>query len=131
MMKKFNPFANMKISGKLLLPVFGMLLITVLVVTVINITNQNMLVTRQEQQRLQNLYTTFMEDINDREQMAVALAANLAEIPAVQKALAEQDRVTLENMLLASYQQLDAKFGVPQSQFHLPPATSFLRLHRP
>jgi len=131
MMKKFNPFANMKISGKLLLPVFGMLLITVLVVTVINITNQNTLVTRQEQQRLQNLYTTFMEDINDREQMAVALAANLAEIPAVKKALAEQDRDTLAELLLASYQHLDADFGVPQSQFHLPPATSFLRLHKP
>jgi methyl-accepting chemotaxis protein len=130
-MKKLNPFSNMMISGKLLLLILGMLLITVIIITVININNQNKLVTDQEQQRLENLYTTFIEGIRDRERMAVALATSVAEMSAVQQAMAEQDRDTLRDMLLTSYQQLDEKFGVPQSQFHLPPATSFLRLHKP
>ncbi len=45
---------------------------------------------------------------------------------------AERDRKGLKDYLLPLYlEKLSKKYSVAQFQFHLPPATSFLRLHKP
>ena len=44
---------------------------------------------------------------------------------------AERDREALKDMYLEYYQALRKKHGIAQFQFHVPPATSFLRLHKP
>ena len=45
---------------------------------------------------------------------------------------ANRDRETLKKMLLPTYENsLKPKYGIKQFQFHLPDATSFLRLHKP
>ncbi len=50
----------------------------------------------------------------------------------VLKAFAARDREKLKNYLLPIYNnELRPNFGVRQFQFHTPPATSFLRLHKP
>ncbi|MEZ4640969.1 MAG: methyl-accepting chemotaxis protein [Caldilineaceae bacterium] len=65
----------------------------------------------------------------EQEQIAVLLATAYAGMPAVQEAFAQQDREVLIALLHDSYLAADAAMGVPQAQFHLAPATSFLRLH--
>ncbi len=45
---------------------------------------------------------------------------------------AKRDRNGLKNLLLYDYQNnIKEKYGIAQFQFHLPDATSFLRLHKP
>ena len=48
----------------------------------------------------------------------------------VARLLAERDREGLWRLLQGTWRELKAR-GYAQGQFHLPPATSFLRLHRP
>lgn len=54
----------------------------------------------------------------------------IAENPAVQKAFAERDREQLALLIKHIYDEL-SKEGVSQLQFHLPPARSFYRAHKP
>ncbi len=48
----------------------------------------------------------------------------------MQAAFAAGDRQRLITLTLPAYQVLAKQYGVAQAQFHLPPATSFLRLHQ-
>jgi len=45
--------------------------------------------------------------------------------------LAEGDRGGLQEKYLSFYKEIKGKHGIAQFQFHVPPATSFLRLHKP
>ena len=47
------------------------------------------------------------------------------------KAFSEGDRKVLLTGLKDYYTRLEEEYNIAQFQFHLPPATSFLRLHRP
>jgi len=50
---------------------------------------------------------------------------------AVLKAFANRDREKLKQMLLPIFEnELKPKYGIKQFQFHTPPATSFIRLHK-
>jgi len=121
---------KLNVNQKILIPVFVLLAITISVSTVLNINSQRKLIEDEEQQRLLTLNAAFQNTVEDREQMAVALATAFSEMSTVQQAFAEHNREALIAMLHSSYLQLDEKYGIPQSQFHLAPATSFLRLHK-
>ncbi len=60
-----------------------------------------------------------------------ALAELVANLPEVQQALADADRDRLQRLTLPIYERIKGAVNVDQFQFHLPPATSFLRLHQP
>lgn len=62
---------------------------------------------------------------------AETLAQMVAAMPAVQTAFAAHDRDALMTLLGPSFKVLQAEYGVEQLQFHLPPAISFLRVHKP
>jgi methyl-accepting chemotaxis protein len=62
---------------------------------------------------------------------AHSLARLVAALPVVQEAFAAQDRQRLEALTLAAYDQIKKELGLKQFQFHLPPATSFYRVHKP
>ena len=69
--------------------------------------------------------------ISDAENKALARAELLADLPTVQKLLAAGDLTGLEAELAKMFANQKARHGVDQAQFHIPPATSFLRLHDP
>ena len=121
---------KLSINQKILIPVLILLAITISITTVLNINSQRRLIEDEEQQRLLTLNAAFQNTVEDREQMAVALATAFAEMSTVQQAFAEHNREALIAMLHSSYLQLDEKYGIPQSQFHLAPAISFVRLHK-
>jgi methyl-accepting chemotaxis protein len=55
----------------------------------------------------------------------------MASIPSAAKAMANGDRDGLANMTVPMFKELKSKYSARQFQFHYPPATSFLRAHKP
>ncbi len=79
---------------------------------------------------------TLMKSIVDfnlkgAESKALARAALIADLPKTKELFAAQDRSALLAEYQNMFQQQKEKYGVDQAQFHLPPATSFLRLQSP
>ncbi len=119
----------MKIARQLLIPTllwFAILAVAILGFAYLNNTQIN---ARADQQELQQLEAILLSRLENSKQFALALAVEVANIPEVQQAFAQQDRDRLVELALPGYQELDRLYGIPQAQFHLPPATSFLRLH--
>lgn len=84
-----------------------------------------------EEAQLRSLYSVFLNDIELKENMAMSLAYLTAENPDVARAFAARDRQRLLSLLEPGYLVLEELYGVEQFHFHVPPATSFLRLHAP
>jgi len=65
------------------------------------------------------------------EDMMSSLAESIARQPHLTEAFARRDREALRKQTVPIFQRLEKLAGVKQFQFHLPPATSFFRAHRP
>jgi putative methionine-R-sulfoxide reductase with GAF domain len=121
--------STLQLTRKLLIPtliVFSLIMAGLITYNAITSARQFDAV---EEARLENMSEVFNARLKAKEDLAVALATDVANNPEVQAAFAAHDRERLIELTLPSYQVLDAQFDVPQFQFHLPPATSFLRLH--
>ncbi len=70
------------------------------------------------------------EQLNTKKTNALMMAQFVADIPEVQKAFAQKDSATLEVLFAKQFAKMKKNYGVRQFQFHLPPATSFLRIHK-
>ena len=77
-------------------------------------------------QQMQQVFNAEIQRLND---FALGLAIQAATSPDIQEAFANRDRQKLQDLTLPGYLALDENFNIPQYQYHLPPATSFLRLH--
>lgn len=84
-----------------------------------------------EQETLHYLQQTAQDEIRVQQERALSLSAAIAQQPAVQQAFAQQNRDYLRAELLPAFAYLQQHAGIEQMQFHLAPATSFLRLHDP
>lgn len=62
---------------------------------------------------------------------ALARAEMIASLPSVREVFAARDRERLLADLEPMFKIQKERYGVDQCQFHVPPATSFLRLHDP
>ncbi len=69
--------------------------------------------------------------INSNANQLRLLANTIADIPSVQQYFAERDRVALLGLTMPIYQDLKKIIDLNVFHFHLPPATSFLRLQKP
>ena len=72
----------------------------------------------------------FTAEIAAQAQRAQSMARLVAHVPGFVEAFAAQDRDALSAALLPAFPALKSD-GFEQFQFHLPPATSFLRVHAP
>lgn len=119
----------MRITRKLLIPtltLFGLVIVgLILYNTIISVQRFE----TNEQRRLENMQIVFQSEIRAKEELAVALAMEVANNLEIQAVFAAQERERLIELTLPAYEALDARFDIPQYQFHVPPATSFLRLH--
>ncbi len=86
---------------------------------------------RSERDTMQYLQQAAQDEIRTQQERALSLSAAIARQPGVQWAFADRDRDRLRDELLPVFEYLKANAGIEQMQFHLPPATSFLRLHDP
>jgi PAS domain S-box-containing protein len=99
--------------------------------TFIGLTSQQNLIKEEEKKGVLHYYHQFLERVEQKKIQALSLATMIAENPEVQKLLAERNRQALNDSLIYTFVGLKEDFGITQFHFHVPPATSFLRLHQP
>ena len=127
-LKRINAIS---LKWKLVIPFLFLAAVGASTLFVVSYRFQSSLMQVNEEQRLRNLYQFFLNDISFAKNMALSLAYMTARNPEVAAALARKDRTRLRDLLTPAFQTLQKDFGICQFHFHLPPATSFLRLHAP
>lgn len=70
-------------------------------------------------------------DLESQRQAADMLSVSVANNPEIQQAFAQRDRDRLKELTVPVFKALKEQYKVAQFQFHTPPATSFLRVHKP
>ncbi|WP_172822165.1 methyl-accepting chemotaxis protein [Magnetospirillum moscoviense] len=106
-------------------------LVTALVIGVAVNTHADSLVRQAEERELHGRFDQLEEAIAASSRQAESLAALVAAIPGIGDQVAAGDRDALGRQWVPAYQQIAKTYGMEQFQFHLPPATSFLRVHSP
>ena len=84
-----------------------------------------------EQLQLQAKYEQVQKVFQDSAAEALAMAFVVSEMPDVQRLFAERNRTELTRITLPMFKNLKEQLHLAQFQFLTPPATSFLRLHKP
>lgn len=121
---------NLKISTRIQLG-FAVVIILVLAI-IIPVVNSNIkdVVHESVQQELQNLYKSAVAEIESEGRLAQAMSYIIASSDEMTKAMAEGRRDDLAASTVPLFNELKKQYAVRQFQFHLPPATSFLRAHK-
>ncbi len=87
-----------------------------------------------EESQFATVEAILASSLRGAEDRALARAQMIADLPSTRTLFASRDQ-TARDRLLAEYRSMfevqHDKGGVDQMQFHVPPATSFLRLHAP
>ena len=83
-----------------------------------------------EVNELKNLYKSAMAEIESEGRLAQAMSYIIATTPEISLAMAEGRRDDLAKRTVPLFKELKKQYAVRQFQFHLPPATSFLRAHK-
>ena len=85
----------------------------------------------EDEHSVQMSYSEIVDiSIRNLGERAAALATLVANMPETIEAMRKHDRDRLLQMFAKPFAALRKEYGLKQFQFHLPPATSFLRLHR-
>lgn len=84
-----------------------------------------------EKSQFELMQAIFDTALRDAENKALARAELLAALPVTRQAVAAKDRQALLDTFAAMFEGQKERHGVDQVQFHVPPATSLLRLHSP
>jgi len=84
-----------------------------------------------ERREMEALYGQLTDRIEAEKRVAAALAESVAAAPRAQALFAARDREALRQEFVPVFQAMAEKYAARQGQFHTPPATSFLRLHKP
>lgn len=121
----------MSITRKILLPIMLMALLVLSVMVAFVTYDTDERASHDEQRELTLLGLAFDNELTTLNGFALGLAVEVANNPGVQQAMAERNRAALETLVMPGYQALRKKFEIAQYQFHIPPATSFLRVHDP
>jgi len=121
---------RMNISKRIQLGFALVLLLGIGILLPLFLRNLDQLLQQTERAALNSLHQAAQDEIQAQQEQAVNLALAIAQQPSIQLSFAQQDRNALREELVPVFRQLQETTGIEQMQFHLPPATSFLRLHR-
>ncbi|MCB1921673.1 MAG: HAMP domain-containing protein [Candidatus Competibacteraceae bacterium] len=124
-------FSRLKIGVRIGISMSLLLVSAILATTSITFFRFQGSVFEAEKREADKTFELLVQTIASQSQVAETLSVLLANIPEVQQATANQDRERLLALMQAPYQALAKRYGVSQFQFHTPPATSLLRLHKP
>jgi len=103
--------------------------VSLIAISGIILTNQ--VIGKAEQRELNAYYEQILSDANLKAATAASYSALVANLPVVQKAMAENDRKTLADLFVPGFPVLKKEYGIRQFQFHKAPAISFFRVHKP
>ena len=127
----FHRIRSTSLKWKVLIPFLFFAFAGTTILSYIGLTSQQRLITEEEKKKMVHYHRLFMEEINHKRTKALTLATLIAEIPEVQRLLAERNRRALNDLLVQTYVQMKVDFDIEQFHFHVPPGVSFLRLHYP
>ncbi|WP_425406301.1 methyl-accepting chemotaxis protein [Hwanghaeella sp.] len=119
------------IGGRLALALVLLAVLAVAITTVANVMVARDMTERAFDQRLSSLRSQLVDEIAAEAHRALSMANTVAGNTAAQEAFAAQDRDQLAQYYVSGFDHLKKAEDVRQFQFHLPPATSFLRVHKP
>ncbi|MFN4311753.1 MAG: methyl-accepting chemotaxis protein, partial [Ferrovibrio sp.] len=122
---------NMRLQGRLIACAVVVAVLAIIATITPSLLVMNGLIDRAEQRELQSYYENITAAVAAEAAKATALSALVANIPDAQAAMATGERDRLAKMFVPAFQALRKDHGAVQMQFHTPPATSFLRVHRP
>ncbi|MEL4281313.1 MULTISPECIES: methyl-accepting chemotaxis protein [Shewanella] len=122
---------NLNISTRIVLGISLLLFAVMSFIMPLVLSEFSRQIRESEQRELHKLYETAVANIASSGQRAQAMATLITLTPEIQSSFAARDRDELLQRTLPLFTRLKQDFAVQQFQFHTPPATSFLRLHRP
>ncbi len=122
-------FKNLRIKHRLVLAFAALLVLATGILTPVMLASLSDATDRAQQRELSNHLKALEATVNLRSETGGVMAGFVAAMPDAQRAFAVRDRDALAAMLLPAFSAVSQT--VEQFQFHLPPATSFLRLHMP
>lgn len=109
--------------------------VVLLLVTLVNIplviTTTTSVVEEAEKRELKKLFESAKVEIESEGRLANALSSMIANIDSFSAMLANGEREQLAEALVPVFKVMKKEFSARQFQYHTPPATSFLRLHKP
>ncbi|WP_043744710.1 methyl-accepting chemotaxis protein [Paramagnetospirillum magneticum] len=124
-------FENLRLGVKLMLAMGAAIVVVATMLTISNLRAMEDVIGQAERAELEGHFKAVADRILLQSRMAESLASLTAALPATQDRFAAGDRAALTAMLQPGWTAMAQGFGVEQFQFHTPPATSFLRLHKP
>ncbi len=124
-------FRNISIGFKLTLGFSIILVVFIITFIYISLNHISDIIDRNQQNELINLYQKAQSQLENKGNLAKALSTVIASVPETQDEFARQDRKALAKWTVPLFSVLKRDFAARQFQFHLPPATSFLRAHKP
>ncbi len=124
-------FQNLRLWAKIMVVMGAAIGSVGAVLTFTNLASMNSLVSEAERSALDAHMKAINNVIAAENRLAEAMSALVANIPQVQEKFAAGDRKYLSEMFLPGFKPMVKDYGVEQFQFHTPPATSWLRLHKP
>jgi methyl-accepting chemotaxis protein len=124
-------FRKLKIGTRLLLANGLILLLVIAVIIPFGLKQVDSLLQESELRELEGLYNIAQGELASKGELAKAMATVVAATPEIQQEFASGQRDALAERTVLLFKQLKQDYAVRQFQFHTPPATSFLRAHKP
>ncbi|WCL54287.1 methyl-accepting chemotaxis protein [Gimibacter soli] len=124
-------FSSLKISVRIVFSLILVAIVTGLLIALVNASIQSSVIAQAEERELQAYNRQLLGMLEQEAGSAAALAEQVASMPVVQEAMANQDRQALADLFVPGFATMKRDYNVEQFQFHLAPAVSFLRVHRP
>ena len=122
---------NLRLWAKIMAAMGASIGIVGATLTFANLGTMNGLIREAERQALDAHLKAIANGITAESRMAEAMSALVANLPMVEDKFAAGDRKYLADTFVPAFKLLARDYGVEQFQFHTPPATSFLRVHKP
>ncbi len=127
----FRKLLPKTVKTKLISTIGASFFILIAATVILTVVERKKTFLQAEQLRLEAKYNGIIKSFDDTARSATAMALVVASMPDVQSAFGERNREELSRLTLPFFQHEKEKLSLAQFQFHTPPATSFLRLHKP
>lgn len=121
---------NIRISTRLALGTASMLILVIATIIPTTLSLLSNITQRAESRQLEDLHNALLSSIEETAEQALRITTASISSKGISAALAERDRTQLMELTLPVFQALQTQYNIQQFQFHLPPATSYLRLHQ-
>lgn len=123
--------SRLNLTAKFMIAMSLAIVLVVIGLTISNLKSMEAVIAQAERSELDGHVSAISNSIAMESRLAEALSSVVASIPMVQEHFAQKDRAFLADQFVPVFKTISDQFGARQFQFHEPPATSFLRLHKP